>query len=159
LYTKQHGVESNLFLAPGEGDKVRESVTPAQPSALPEPEETISNAVRLLGGGMDNDGGPLWRRILYSPPAGAITRIASTRLERVYTRQHGKNKNRAEQFYGDPVVLGMALHHRVSTPDFLERCARDSIVAVLSWDVGQFAAALIRIGHFMNGIMAPGWQG
>ena len=50
LYTKQHGVESNLFLAPGEGDRVRESAEPAQPSALPEREETISNAVRLLRG-------------------------------------------------------------------------------------------------------------
>jgi hypothetical protein len=50
LYTKQHGVESNLFLAPGEGDKVRESAAPAEPSALPEREETISNAVRLLRG-------------------------------------------------------------------------------------------------------------
>jgi subfamily B ATP-binding cassette protein MsbA len=50
LYTKQHGVEFNLFLAPGEGDKVRESAAPAQPSALPEREETISNAVRLLRG-------------------------------------------------------------------------------------------------------------
>jgi subfamily B ATP-binding cassette protein MsbA len=50
LYTKQHGVESNLFLAPGEGDRVRESAEPAEPSALPEREETISNAVRLLRG-------------------------------------------------------------------------------------------------------------
>jgi subfamily B ATP-binding cassette protein MsbA len=50
LYTRQHGVESNLFLAPGEGDKVRESAAPAQPSAPPEREETISNAVRLLRG-------------------------------------------------------------------------------------------------------------
>ena len=25
LYTRQHGIESNLFLAPGEGDKVPES--------------------------------------------------------------------------------------------------------------------------------------
>jgi subfamily B ATP-binding cassette protein MsbA len=50
LYTKQHGVESNLFLAPGEGDKVRESATPAEPSALAEREGTIPNAVRLLRG-------------------------------------------------------------------------------------------------------------
>ena len=50
LYTKQHGVESNLFLAPGEGDKVRESAAPAQPSALTEREGTIPNAVRLLRG-------------------------------------------------------------------------------------------------------------
>jgi subfamily B ATP-binding cassette protein MsbA len=26
LYTRQHGLESNLFLAPGEGDKVEASV-------------------------------------------------------------------------------------------------------------------------------------
>src|SRR5271157_763170 len=50
LYTKQHGVESNLFLAPGEGDKVRESAPSAEPSAPPEREETISEAVRLLRG-------------------------------------------------------------------------------------------------------------
>jgi subfamily B ATP-binding cassette protein MsbA len=50
LYTKQHGVEENLFLAPGEGDKVRESAAPAEPSAPTEREGTISNAVRLLRG-------------------------------------------------------------------------------------------------------------
>jgi len=50
LYTKQYGVESNLFLAPGEGDKVRESAPSAEPSAPPEREETISEAVRLLRG-------------------------------------------------------------------------------------------------------------
>ena len=26
LYTRQHGLEANLFLAPGEGDKLEESV-------------------------------------------------------------------------------------------------------------------------------------
>jgi subfamily B ATP-binding cassette protein MsbA len=30
LYTKQHGVESNLFLAPGEGDAATEESTPAE---------------------------------------------------------------------------------------------------------------------------------
>jgi subfamily B ATP-binding cassette protein MsbA len=50
LYSKQHGVESNLFLAPGEGDKVRESAAPAEPSASAEREGTISEAVRLLRG-------------------------------------------------------------------------------------------------------------
>lgn len=80
-------------------------------------------------------------------------------LEHVYTCQHGENKNRAAQFYGDLVGLGMALHHWVSAPDFLEGRARDFIVAVLSWDVVQLAGALIRIAHFMNGIMAPDWQG
>jgi subfamily B ATP-binding cassette protein MsbA len=50
LYTKQYGVESNLFLAPGEGDKEREAGAEAEPSTLPEREEAISNAVRLLRG-------------------------------------------------------------------------------------------------------------
>jgi subfamily B ATP-binding cassette protein MsbA len=50
LYTKQQGVESNLFLAPGEGDKVREAAIEAEGSALAEREETIPNAVRLLRG-------------------------------------------------------------------------------------------------------------
>jgi hypothetical protein len=27
LYTRQHGLETNLFLAPGEGDTVEDSVT------------------------------------------------------------------------------------------------------------------------------------
>jgi subfamily B ATP-binding cassette protein MsbA len=50
LYTKQHGVESNLFLAPGEGDKVREAGVEAEPTASAEREGTISNAVRMLRG-------------------------------------------------------------------------------------------------------------
>jgi subfamily B ATP-binding cassette protein MsbA len=50
LYTKQHGVEFNLFLAPGEGDKVREAGAEAEAPALAEREETIPNAVRLLRG-------------------------------------------------------------------------------------------------------------
>jgi subfamily B ATP-binding cassette protein MsbA len=50
LYTKQHGVELNLFLAPGEGDKVREAGAETEAPALAEREETISNAVRLLRG-------------------------------------------------------------------------------------------------------------
>jgi hypothetical protein len=41
----------------------------------------------------------------------------------------------------------------------LEGCPRDCIVAVLPWVLVQLAAALIRIGHFMNGIMAPDRQG
>jgi subfamily B ATP-binding cassette protein MsbA len=58
LYTKQHGVESNLFLAPGEGsDDAAEGLdangaasrgagggTPAEAAALPE-------AIRLIRGG------------------------------------------------------------------------------------------------------------
>jgi subfamily B ATP-binding cassette protein MsbA len=50
LYTKQVGVESNLFLAPGEGNKVREAAMVAGPSALAEREEIIPDAVRLLRG-------------------------------------------------------------------------------------------------------------
>ena len=40
LYTKQHGLETNLFLAPGEGDTIAEngngasSKEPADPDAL-----------------------------------------------------------------------------------------------------------------------------
>jgi ABC-type multidrug transport system fused ATPase/permease subunit len=39
LYTKQHGIEENLFLAPGEGDKVEEddSAPPASPAVDPDP--------------------------------------------------------------------------------------------------------------------------
>jgi subfamily B ATP-binding cassette protein MsbA len=36
LYTKQHGVEENLFLAPGEGDTVEETDT-VGPAAAPDP--------------------------------------------------------------------------------------------------------------------------
>jgi len=48
LYTKQHGVAANLFLAPGEGDKVREAGTDAEPATVRA--ETIPEAVRLLRG-------------------------------------------------------------------------------------------------------------
>jgi subfamily B ATP-binding cassette protein MsbA len=41
MYTKQHGLESNLFLAPGEGD-VRED-------AEAEPKEMVTGRIRLLG--------------------------------------------------------------------------------------------------------------
>jgi subfamily B ATP-binding cassette protein MsbA len=39
LYTKQHGIEENLFLAPGEGDSVEEDeiVAPASAAADPDP--------------------------------------------------------------------------------------------------------------------------
>ena len=50
LYTKQQGVEYNLFLAPGESDKLPESAAPAEPSAQTEREGEISDAVRLLRG-------------------------------------------------------------------------------------------------------------
>jgi subfamily B ATP-binding cassette protein MsbA len=39
LYTKQHGIEQNLFLAPGEGDIVDESseTVPNEAAADPDP--------------------------------------------------------------------------------------------------------------------------
>jgi len=49
LYTKQHGVAANLFLAPGEGDKVKEGGAEAEPAAGVRL-ETIPDAVRLLRG-------------------------------------------------------------------------------------------------------------
>jgi ABC-type multidrug transport system fused ATPase/permease subunit len=50
LYTKQHGVAANLFLAPGEGDKVREAGADAEPGAAAMRVETVPEAVRLLRG-------------------------------------------------------------------------------------------------------------
>jgi ABC-type multidrug transport system fused ATPase/permease subunit len=46
LYTRQHGIESNLFLAPGEGDKVPESEARASLRGAAAP-----TAASLLGGG------------------------------------------------------------------------------------------------------------
>jgi len=48
LYTKQHGVESNLFLAPGEGDAAmpqEESLKASAASAL-----ELADALRLVKG-------------------------------------------------------------------------------------------------------------
>jgi hypothetical protein len=45
LYTKQHGLETNLFLAPGEGDTVVEREATAGPRPAEEPD-----ALRLLRG-------------------------------------------------------------------------------------------------------------
>lgn len=45
LYTRQHGLEKNLFLAPGEGDAVPEEEAVA---AKPAPETGISGMMRLL---------------------------------------------------------------------------------------------------------------
>lgn len=50
LYTRQHGVQTNLFLAPGEGQEppvTAEEPAPATPSAAGNP---LSNAVRLIRG-------------------------------------------------------------------------------------------------------------
>jgi ABC-type multidrug transport system fused ATPase/permease subunit len=49
LYTKQHGVEANLLLAPGEGDEVRESA-PAAEVAPGDGEGALPDSVRLLRG-------------------------------------------------------------------------------------------------------------
>jgi ABC-type multidrug transport system fused ATPase/permease subunit len=47
LYTRQHGVESNLFLAPGEGDAVPESAENGQKAQAGE----LTEAIRLIRGG------------------------------------------------------------------------------------------------------------
>jgi subfamily B ATP-binding cassette protein MsbA len=48
LYDKQHGLESNLFLAPGEGD-ITESRADANESEKSEG-EGVTDALRLVGG-------------------------------------------------------------------------------------------------------------
>jgi ABC-type transport system involved in cytochrome bd biosynthesis fused ATPase/permease subunit len=45
LYTKQHGLEMNLFLAPGEGGNGHEADGPAKPEGR---EAGLSDAVRLI---------------------------------------------------------------------------------------------------------------
>lgn len=50
LYTKQHGVETNLFLAPGEGDEAGAAETQAVPAAPPADGASLSEAVRLIRG-------------------------------------------------------------------------------------------------------------
>ena len=47
LYTRQHGLEMNLFLAPGEGDTVPEPANETQTAAGP---NALSEAVRLIRG-------------------------------------------------------------------------------------------------------------
>ncbi|HKW99942.1 MAG TPA: ABC transporter ATP-binding protein [Bryobacteraceae bacterium] len=49
LYTKQHGVEANLFLAPGEGDQVPEPAEPDAKNGAPAG-TALSEAVRLIRG-------------------------------------------------------------------------------------------------------------
>jgi len=46
LYTRQHGVESNLFLAPGEGDKVED-----EPAGGGKEAAEVGDAMRLMRGG------------------------------------------------------------------------------------------------------------
>jgi subfamily B ATP-binding cassette protein MsbA len=48
LYDKQHGLESNLFLAPGEGD-ISEATADASGSEKAEG-EGVTDALRLVGG-------------------------------------------------------------------------------------------------------------
>ena len=43
LYTRQHGLEANLFLAPGEGDKVEESGAASEAK-----EAGIAEAMRMM---------------------------------------------------------------------------------------------------------------
>ena len=46
LYTRQHGVETNLFLAPGEGDTVEENGAGAEAKEA----AAVTEAMRLLRG-------------------------------------------------------------------------------------------------------------
>jgi subfamily B ATP-binding cassette protein MsbA len=46
MYTRQHGLEQNLFLAPGEGDKAEASAEPVEAVAAP----PATPRVGLLGG-------------------------------------------------------------------------------------------------------------
>jgi len=50
LYTKQHGIETNLFLAPGEGDVLTEEPATAQreASADNQGDGGLSSAIRLI---------------------------------------------------------------------------------------------------------------
>jgi subfamily B ATP-binding cassette protein MsbA len=50
LYTKQHAVETNLFLAPGEGDVVAADVNGAEASTDGRGEAAVPDAIRLLRG-------------------------------------------------------------------------------------------------------------
>jgi subfamily B ATP-binding cassette protein MsbA len=44
LYSRQHGIEANLFLATGEGDEVVESEPPTEPK----PTSDLGEAIRLI---------------------------------------------------------------------------------------------------------------
>jgi ABC-type multidrug transport system fused ATPase/permease subunit len=50
LYTKQHEVESNLFLAPGEGQLDPEESEAARASSAGRPTATVPDAIRLIRG-------------------------------------------------------------------------------------------------------------
>ena len=49
LYTRQHGVEENLFLAPGEGDAVATNGNDAEPNSR---DVKAADALRVLRGEM-----------------------------------------------------------------------------------------------------------
>jgi ABC-type multidrug transport system fused ATPase/permease subunit len=49
MYERQHGLESNLFLAPGEGDAVEESETAAPVAGEPAVADAAAGAARRLG--------------------------------------------------------------------------------------------------------------
>src|SRR4029077_15245505 len=51
LYTTQHGVESNLFLAPGEGSGEPEEsgTSEGEPGAGGQPRSGLEDAIRLIG--------------------------------------------------------------------------------------------------------------
>ena len=55
LYTKQHGVETNLFLAPGEGNTVPADGETADNEAVPsaQGDSALPNAIRLISGPND----------------------------------------------------------------------------------------------------------
>jgi subfamily B ATP-binding cassette protein MsbA len=46
LYTRQHGLEKNLFLAPGEGDSIPESDNAGKPAR----DAGVADAMKLMGG-------------------------------------------------------------------------------------------------------------
>ncbi len=48
LYTKQHGIEENLFLAPGEGDTTEEAATQESPTLLPDSATADPDPTTLL---------------------------------------------------------------------------------------------------------------
>jgi ABC-type multidrug transport system fused ATPase/permease subunit len=50
LYTKQHGVESNLFLAPGESGEAQEPAAESEAVASEDREGTLPEALRLIRG-------------------------------------------------------------------------------------------------------------
>jgi len=48
LYTKQHGLEENLFLAPGEGDSETEEVSSTGPAGGRTGDSLLPDAIRMI---------------------------------------------------------------------------------------------------------------